>query len=964
MVVPIGKKEPAPNPRIMPLFGAEIYAYGKMMRLTIDLTRPRPDSPMTAKKTNQNTPETHLDQPVLVQDAPDQPDESLRNDVRLLGALLGEVLKSQHGDELFNLVEDVRRLAKQARHGDDQARTELFSLLSGLDAQAMLLLARAFSHFLNLTNIAEQHHKIRQRRQRAFQLAENGAIGFLDEQLATLRQAGITAEALHETVCRMRVEPVFTAHPTEIRRRTVSMKHLRMARLLAERDRCDMTPAEQQTVQTRLKRVIAEIWETDEIHRKRPTPLDEARTGLVLIDQTLWDTVPKVLRNLDEALQRHTGRGLPPEAVPLRLGSWMGGDRDGNPNVTPAVTAKVLLVSRWQAAELFAREIRALREELSMRDASDELLAALEDVNPAEADQPHLEPYRAFLRPLLQQLEQVKQLTDQALKKGQWQGMEQRLPLVSRADLLKPLRLIDRSLRACGDGLVADGRLQNILRRVYSFGLTLMPLDIRQEAARHTQAMAEITRFLGLGDYADWDEARRQKFLQQELQNPRPLVPKNFTGSDETRDVLETFDLLAGTHPEALGSYVISMAEQPSDVLLVALLQKEAGIARPLRISPLFEQLDSLHSAADCMSALYAMPWYRQQLRGQHGDEQEVMIGYSDSAKDAGQLTAAWALYNAQEKLVESAKQHGIGLTLFHGRGGTVARGGGPAHSAILSQPPGSVDGRFRVTEQGEVIQAKYGLPGLAEETLELYLSAVLQATLAPPAAPWPEWRQRMDGLSKVALAAFRGVVREQPDFVEYFKQATPEPELGSLKIGSRPARRRAGSGIKYLRAIPWIFAWSQTRLMLPAWLGVGEALQAAEKQGSLSELETMQKQWPFWATFISLMEMVLAKADPQVAKWYEDRLVEPRLKPLGQDLRGRFRLTRDEVLKVTGHRRLLENSPQLRQSITVRNPYIDPLNILQVELLARHRAGQNGLIDDALIIAINGIAAGLRNTG
>jgi len=919
------------------------------------MTTGKPDP--TAQTSTENSPAS-------APDVPDQPDESLRNDVRMLGALLGEVLKSQHGNDLFNLVEDVRRLAKQARHGDDQARSELFSLLSGLDAQAMLLLARAFSHFLNLTNIAEQHHKIRQRRQRAFQLAENGAIGFLDDQLATLRQSGITADTLHETVCNMRVEPVFTAHPTEIRRRTVSMKHLRMARMLADRDRCDLTPAEQQTVRTRLKRVIAEIWETDEIHRKRPTPLDEARTGLVLIDQTLWDTVPKILRNLDEALARHTGRGLPLEAVPLRLGSWMGGDRDGNPNVTPAVTAKVLLVSRWQAAELFGREIRALREELSMRDASDELLAALEVVNPAEADAPHLEPYRAFLRPLVQQLEQVKQITDQALRQGQWKNSEKRLPLVSRADLLKPLLLVDRSLRSCGDGLVADGRLQNILRRVYAFGLTLMPLDIRQEAARHTQAMSEITQFLGLGDYASWDEARRQQFLRQELNNPRPLVPKNFVGSDDARDVLETFDLLANTHHEALGSYVISMAEQPSDVLLVALFQKEAGIARPLRISPLFEQLDSLQSAADCMNALYAMPWYRQHITRHHGDEQEVMIGYSDSAKDAGQLTAAWALYNAQEKLVHSATQHGIRLTLFHGRGGTVARGGGPAHSAILSQPPGSVDGRFRVTEQGEVIQAKYGLPGLAEETLELYLSAVLQATLLPPDAPRAEWRQHMDALSEVALSAFRGVVREQPDFVEYFKQATPEPELGSLKIGSRPARRRAGSGIKYLRAIPWIFAWSQTRLMLPAWLGVGEALQEAEDRGTMQSLQGMQKEWPFWATFLSLMEMVLAKADPQVAKWYEDRLVAPDLKPLGKDLRHRFHLTREEVLKVTGHRFLLENNPPLRQSITVRNPYIDPLNILQVELLARHRAGQNGLIDDALVIAINGIAAGLRNTG
>ncbi len=902
-----------------------------------------------------------MQQKIIVPDVPDKP---LRDDVRLLGVLLGQVLKSHHGETLFSLVENVRGLAKQARQGDETARVDLFQLLSGLDARSMWLLARAFSHFLNLTNIAEQHHQIRLRRKKLFFLADAGHASFLDQHLEYLRRAGIGKKELHEAVCNMKVEPVFTAHPTEIRRRIISMKHLRLAHLLAERDRCDLTSADHHAVRSRLERVIAEIWETDEIHRQRPTPLDEARTGLVLIDHTLWNTLPRVLRNLDEALRRHTGEGLPLHAVPLRLASWMGGDRDGNPNVTPQVTATVLLVSRWQAADLLAREIRMLREELSMREASEELMQAARRVNPGEAGGRHMEPYRVFLRPLLGQLEQVKDIVDAALRKGRWRGVEERLPLVSRADVLPPLLLIDRSLREKGSELIADGRLQDIIRRVYAFGLSLLPLDIRQEAARHTQAMSEITCFLGLGDYAAWDEDKRQVFLQAELANPRPLVPKQFTGSEQARDVLDTFALLADTHHEALGAYVISMARQPSDVLLVALLQKEAGISHPMRIVPLFEQLDSLDGAADCMDSLYAMPWYRRWLREKHDDRQEVMIGYSDSAKDAGQLTAAWALYKAQEKLVQSARRNRIAMTLFHGRGGTVARGGGPAHSAILSQPPSSVDGRFRVTEQGEVIQAKYGLPELAEDTLERYVGAVLQATLIPPREPLPEWRRRLDELSVVALEKFRGVVREQPDFVEYFKQATPEPELGSLKIGSRPARRRAGSGIEYLRAIPWIFAWSQTRLMLPAWLGVEAALNAAESGGWLAELQHMRKKWPFWGTFLSLMEMVLAKADPQVAKWYEDRLVEARLRPLGEDLRHRCRLARNAVLRVSGHQRLLENSALLRQSITVRNPYIDPLNILQVELLARCRDGQRGLIEDALVIAINGIAAGLRNTG
>ena len=487
-----------------------------------------------------------------------------------------------------------------------------------------------------------------------------------------------------------------------------------------------------------------------------------------------------------------------------------------------------------------------------------------------------------------------------------------------------------------------------------------MPLDIRQESTRHTEALTEITEYLGLGSYHKWTESERQTFLTQELQGKRPLIPLDFPASDDVAVVLETFRMIARQPAEYLGAYVISMATSASDVLAVEVLQKACGVLTPQRVVPLFERLDDLNGAAHTMDQLWSNPVYFDKIKGR----QEVMIGYSDSAKDAGQLSAAWGLYGAQEQLVELAKKYQVKLILFHGRGGTVARGGGPAHAAIRSQPPGSVNGSLRVTEQGEVIQSKYGVPGIAAESLKTYLCAVLDATLTPPPQPKPEWRENMDALSAIALKEFRSVIREEPDFVPYFVQATPESALGTLNIGSRPARRRKGEGITYLRAIPWIFAWTQTRLMLPAWLGIGAALQAALDDNKEAQLRDMQAHWPFFESTIDLIEMVLAKADPDVALLYDQKLVDPKLLPLGESLREKYHQIVKAVLELTGHEELVEHEPFLLQGIIVRNPYVDPLNILQVEILARVRAGETGMIEDALMVAINGISAGMRNTG
>jgi phosphoenolpyruvate carboxylase len=511
-------------------------------------------------------------------------------------------------------------------------------------------------------------------------------------------------------------------------------------------------------------------------------------------------------------------------------------------------------------------------------------------------------------------------------------------------------------------GSIANGPLLDSLRRAATFGLFLLRLDVRQDASRHTAALSEITHYLGLGRYAEWDEDARIAFLLRELENRRPLLPAYCEPSADTAEVLATCREIAAAPAASLGSYVISMAAGASDVLAVQLLLKECGVRRPMRVVPLFETLADLDNAGPAIDRLLSLPGYRARLLG----PQEVMIGYSDSAKDAGTTAAAWAQYRAQETLVRICQEQQVELLLFHGRGGTVGRGGGPAHAAILSQPPGSVAGRFRTTEQGEMIRFKFGLPDIAEQNLNLYLAAVLEATLQPPPSPEPAWRELMDKLSADGLTAYRAVVREHPQFVDYFRQATPEQELGRLPLGSRPAKRRAG-GVESLRAIPWIFAWTQTRLMLPAWLGWEQALNRALERGEGEQLAQMREHWPFFRTRIDMLEMVLAKADIAIARLYDERLVEPHLRPLGEQLRDLLSQACNAVLGLTGQSQLLAHSPETLEAITVRNTYLDPLHLLQVELLARSRQRENPIdspLEQALLVSVAGIAAGLRNTG
>jgi len=810
-----------------------------------------------------------------------QIDAPLREDVRLLGNLLGETLKLHAGQDLFNQIEQIRALSKGARDGQVEAEKQLEQLFLSLEDAEILPLTRAFTHFLNFANIAEQYHVVRRRRQSEFDdTAEspNPLVPLFEK----FKQQEISADTLYQQICELKIELVLTAHPTEVSRRTLIQKYDGINNALSKFDQQKLTPRERQAVLADLKQLISSAWQTDEIRQHRPTPIDEAKWGFTTIEQTLWNAVPKFIRELNGMVQAQCGQNLPLDVAPVRFASWMGGDRDGNPNVTHTVTQEVLWLSRWKAADLYVRDIENLRWELSIQQCSPEISEAL--------GQPHPEPYREYLRDTRTRLKATRHWLAEKLKGN---DADDSLVIKSKDELLQPLLTCYRSLMDCNLAEIANGSLLDFIYRVNSFGIELLKLDIRQESGRHRQAISAITEYLGLGNFETWTEQARQNFLLQELQSKRPLLPKHLNepaGSliehPEVQEVFATMRTLAEQPSESLGAYIISMAEYPSDVLAVLLLQKEAGIEQALRVVPLFETLKDLDGAAATMSTLFNMHWYKQHIQGKH----EVMIGYSDSAKDAGFMSANWAQYRAQEELTAVAQQHDVQLTLFHGRGGSISRGGAPTQQALFSQPPGSISGAIRVTEQGEMIRFKFGLEEIALQNLEIYTAATLEATLLPPPEPKQEWRDLMHQMTELSVQVYRQTVRENPHFVKYLRTVTPELELQMLPLGSRPAKRKVSGGIESLRAIPWVFAWTQIRLMLPAWLGTGAALNEVLDQGQRNVLDEMLAEWPYFQTLIDMLEMVLSKADAHVALYYESHLTQDEdLKVLGTALRQRL---------------------------------------------------------------------------
>ena len=901
----------------------------------------------------------------------DQLDAALRRDIRRLGGQLGDTLVRQVGPELLEQVEHVRTLARALREGDDSVGKELTDSLGDTDVVRAIELVRAFTTYFHLANTAEQVHRIDD-------LAENRTTRSkrFSETVSRLVELGFTADEVAAATNRVQLYPVFTAHPTEASRRSILDKLAEIATLIERR-----LGEPEQTVISRIDRRIDElldmIWQTDELRREKPDPVDEARSILYFLGEMLEEGVPELLDDIDATLRSlGNGLGLAPGAQPVRFGSWVGGDRDGNPNVTPDTTCEVLDFQRARALRLLISEIEALSAELSVSTAVRTITPELEAQLAADdEDFPKVrarfralsagEPYRQRLSVMHQRLLEAAEI-----------------PPGPRAytrptELVDDLDMLSRSLLSAGGALIANGSLARVRRLVDLVGFHLATLDIRQHASKHHAALASLFAAVGT-DYESLDKPGRARVLADELGSPRPLAAPQTGSADETRELFQVIrERMDSYGDDIIESYIVSMTQGVDDILAPAVLARDVGlvdlsadVAR-LGFVPLFETIEDLRAIGAVLRELFAIPAYRKlvQLRG---DVQEVMVGYSDSNKDGGITTSQWEIHKALRTISEVADETGIEITVFHGRGGTVGRGGGPTHAAILSQPAGAIRGAMKTTEQGEVIADKYALPEIANRNLDLAFSAVVEASVAhrkPRNAPDDValWNDVMETMSTAAFARYRAFV-EQDGLVEYFNTATPVEELGAMNIGSRPSRRKGGGDLSDLRAIPWVFGWTQSRQIIPGWFGVGTALTAAVDAGHTDALARMYEQWQFFRTFLSNVEMTLAKTDLAIARHYVTNLVDPKLHPILDDVAQEHALTLMQVSKITGGD-LLDDLPILRRTLAVRDIYLDPINILQVDLLARSRAGvphpaEEARLQRALLLTINGVAAGLRNTG
>lgn len=944
----------------------------------------------------------------------------LREDDSLLRHTFFSILRHHH-PAIAAKVDQIYSLSQRSATSNSTADFQsLERYLADLKPDERVLVASAFSQMLNLHNLSEEISNA--------QIEKASRIGEMEsstrstnrsfKKLITEQKA--SPEQIYKTICNQTVDLVFTAHPTQALRQSLLKKYSVVRSDLDALHNSRMSEYEKAECLESIRAQIQAAWRTDEIRRSKPSPQDEMRQGLSYFHETIFHGLPTFLRRIDTALKNIGQPMLPLDHCLFKFGSWMGGDRDGNPFVTPQTSRDVVITARLTATNLYFNAVEKLMFELSIWRCDDNVKAVASRIVARQMPEAHLvaeerkrknyaefwniipvtEPYRCVLGEVRDKLWHTREVLHHALVHPNVNVREylENDPeaYYSNTELLEPLTLIYNSLLSCGDSYIAYGRLLDCIRQVTCFGMGLVTLDIRQESSRHTDAIDTITNYVGIGSYKEWDEDKRVEFLIGELTGKRPLMPPGLEMTTEVTDVINTFRMLAELPQDSLGAYVISMARSASDVLAVVLLQRECGVKDYLRVAPLFETLEDLDNSTETMQKLLSNEWYRAHING----EQEVMIGYSDSGKDAGRLAAAWGLYEVQESLVRVAMENDIKLTLFHGRGGTVGRGGGPTHLAILSQPPNTVNGSIRVTVQGEVLEQQFGEAEVAFRTLDLYTSAVLEASLNPTNAPKPEWREVMAEMSKLSCEAYREVVTGDPRFIDYFQAATPVNELGRLNIGSRPAKRKAAGSIDTLRAIPWIFAWTQTRFHLPVWLGVGTAFKKLVAAGKLQLLQDMYNQWPFFQVTLDMVEMVFAKGDPRVSLLYEEYLVDKELVPFGDNLRKCFEETKHQLLAVEGHNALLSDPSAglLQAKLALRTPYITPLNILQVyclkdlrsleatgstpteyrayvpsdpevrALLSRDRAHLDdpykAAIVDTLIITMKGVAAGMQNTG
>ncbi len=885
------------------------------------------------------------------------PTKLLREDIRLLGTFLGRVIKDQEGPAFFNIVEKLRLLSKNTLL--DKNKSKVFSKISKevkkLSPEKIFKITRAFSHILNLMNLAESldaSRKLNEYENPYFK-SKNQNLFIEDIIEGLFKNKNISNNKIYDLATKLDIGIVLTAHPTEVKRRTLIQKYANLISIMEQRHLYKKYPSKIIELDRKLYSEIAIIWKTDELKRTKPSPLDEAKWGLAVIEDSLWDTIPKVYKRLNDIFRKNLNKDLPRNFNPIQFGSWMGGDRDGNPNVTSEVTKKVILFSRWQAAKLYEKELTQLIQDLSMEECSPAI---------SRVTGKSFEPYRVYLRPLRDKVRNTYQLIEAHINFNK--PLNEKKLLQDKYEIINPLREVRSSLNQNKGQHIANADLLDLIRRVRCFGINLARLDIRQESDRHEKLLNEIFKKKNKINYSSLIEGEKIKLLNKNIKQGKSFVDKINIRDKENKEVWNTFKQIAKEPTQCLGAYVISMTSTASDILSVYFLQMQAQTKNLLRVVPLFETLDDLKNANGVMTNLFKLSWYRKMIKS----KQEVMIGYSDSSKDAGKLSASWHQYKLQEELRNLARKYKIDLVFFHGRGGSPGRGGGPIQATLKSQPSGTVNGKIRITDQGEVIQQKYGYKPLAEYNLCSYIGAVMDASLNPPPRSKTTWRELIQKMSEISTSSYRKYLNQSEDFIRYFKTVTPHKSLGKLAIGSRPTKRKNVDNIQSLRAIPWVFAWTQIRLMLPAWLGTTEALRYGSIKKFKKTMTDMERNWPYFVSTMDILDMVISKVDPEISIIYENNLADASLKRIGKKLRFQFEALVKLHNKITP-KEVVKERKEFRKALFIRNNYTEMLNILQANVMnkltnKKYKNLDKKFLEDALMTSIAGISAAMKNTG
>jgi phosphoenolpyruvate carboxylase len=902
-------------------------------------------------------------------------DGPLRDDIRFLGAILGDTIRDQEGADIFDIVEDIRRTSVRFhRSRDPKDEDALTHILESLSPRQSALVIRSFSYFSHLANIAEDAHHRRRTRAHAF-AGSKPRVGTIKRALEDVRAAGVGRGELQEFFERAFISPVLTAHPTEVRRKSTLAWEMAVARRLDAYNDPNMTDEERERNRQSIREAVLTLWQTNLLRSTKPTVLDEVANGLSYYDHSLLQEVPGVYQTLETAIEGFATNERP-KPIPsfLRMGSWIGGDRDGNPFVTADVLAQTALLHGMKIVRHYRDEVQNLRNELTLSADIVELssdLIALAEAGGDDRDSQKNEPYRRALFGMGRRLTATLRFFEDA-PHGPIK------PYANPAEFLADLETIRRSLVGNGSGILTRWRLNKLIRAVDCFGFHLASIDLRQNSAIHERTIAELLEAVAPGtNYLSLDEPARVAILEKELDTARPLVSPFVNYSDETRGELDVFRMAVKAQSKfghkIIHTAIISMSKSVSDLLELAVLLKEVGLIdreghSAVNLVPLFETIEDLRACPGIMDAVFRNKHLSRIVKSR-GSTQEVMLGYSDSNKDGGFVTSGWELYKAEINLVETFRTHGIGLRLFHGRGGSVGRGGGPSYDAILAQPPGAVSGQIRITEQGEIISSKYTNRETCRRNLNIIVAATLESSLIDTKRPGPpqQFVAEMDKISELAFKFYRKLVYETPGFEDYFWSSTVINEIATLNLGSRPASRKKTRRIEDLRAIPWVFSWAQCRVMLPGWYGFGSAIEAwLTEGGRLDLLRQMYREWPFFRTQLSNMDMVLAKSSLAVASRYADLVEDETLRTtIFEAISREHALTIRHLSSIMEQSQLLDSNPLLRRSINNRFPYLDPMNHVQVELLKKLRgADDDVVVRQGVHLSINGIAAGLRNSG